>query len=85
MSKPALPLTISLLSVLGIAAPTYAQAPAPSPSEATVAPVTPGPEGQVAALEASCAASATARASRHAQTPLYQRLRGEATQVVLAP
>jgi hemoglobin len=32
---------------------------------------------QVAALEASCAASATARASRHAQTPLFKRLGGE--------
>ncbi len=79
MSKPALPLTISLLSVLGVAVPTSAQAPAPAPppSQAAVPPVTPSPERQVAELEASCAASATARASRHAQTPLYQRLRGE--------
>ncbi|MGE5125901.1 MAG: group I truncated hemoglobin [Betaproteobacteria bacterium] len=79
MSKPALPLTMSLLSVLAVAAPICAQAPAPAPppSQAAVPPVTPSPERQVAALEASCAASAAARASRHAQTPLYQRLRGE--------
>jgi len=79
MSKPALPLTISLLSMLTVAAstPAQAQAPAPPPSHAAVPPVTPSPDQQVAGLEASCAASATERASRHAQTPLFQRLRGE--------
>lgn len=79
MSKPTLPLTISLLSVLTVAASTSAraQAPAPPPSHAAVLPVTPSPDQQVAGLEASCAASATERASRHARTPLYQRLRGE--------
>jgi len=79
MSKPALPLMISLLSVLTVAASTsaQAQAPAPPPSHAAVPPVTPSPDQQVAELEASCAASATERASRHARTPLYQRLRGE--------
>jgi hemoglobin len=40
-------------------------------------PVTPSPDQQVAELEASCAASAAARAGRHARTPLYERLRGE--------
>ena len=79
MSKLALPLTISLLSVLTVAASTsaQAQAPAPPPSHAAVPPVTPSPDEQVAELEASCAASATERASRHARTPLYQRLGGE--------
>jgi hemoglobin len=77
MRKPALPPTISLLSVLAFAAPTLAQAPARTPGHAAVAPVMPSPDQQVAELEASCAASATERASRHARTPLYQRLRGE--------
>ena len=70
MTKPALPLTLSLLSVLAVTAssPVRAQAPiAPAPS----------PDQQVAALEASCAASATARTSRQAQTALYQRLGGD--------
>jgi hemoglobin len=78
MSKPALPLTIALLSVLTVATSTPAQAQAPpsGPSQAAT-PATPSPDQQVTELEASCAASATARASRHAKTPLYQRLRGE--------
>jgi len=79
MIKSALPLTISLLSVLTVAAstPAQAQAPAPPPSHAAAPPVTPSPDQQVAGLEASCAASATERVSRHARTPLYQRLRAE--------
>jgi len=79
MSKPALPLTMTLLSVLTVAAstPAQAQAPANPPSHAAGPPVTPSPDQQVAELEASCAASATERASRHARTPLYRRLRGE--------
>jgi hemoglobin len=79
MNKPALPLTISLLSVLTVApsAPARAQAPASPPSHAAGPPVTPSPDQQVAGLEASCAASAAERASRHARTPLYQRLGGE--------
>jgi hemoglobin len=79
MRKPALPLTMTLLSVLTVAASTSAQAPAPAspPGHAAGPPVTPSPDQQVAELEASCAASATGRASRHARTPLYQRLRGE--------
>jgi len=79
MSKPALPLTMSLLSVLTVAAsiPARAQAPASPPRHAAGPPVAPSPDQQVAEFEASCAASATARASRHAKTPLYQRLRGE--------
>ena len=79
MSKLALPLTMSLLSVLTVAAstPAQAQAPASPPSQAAVPTAAPSPDQQVAALEASCAASATERASRHARTPLYQRLRGE--------
>jgi truncated hemoglobin YjbI len=68
MSKPGLPSTITLLSMLAVASsPAPAQAPAPAPS----------PDQQVAALEASCAASAPERASRHAKTPLYKRLRGD--------
>ena len=68
MSKPGLPLTIALLSVLAVASsPAQAQAPAPPPT----------PDQQVAALEASCAATAAERASRHAKTPLYKRLRGD--------
>jgi len=74
MLRPALHLTMSLVSVLSVAGPARAQAPAPAPSHAAA---TPSPDQQVAALEASCAASATARASRHAQTPLYERLRAE--------
>lgn len=79
MHKPALPLTISLLSVLTVAvsAPAGAQAPASPPSQATVPPAAPSPDQQVAELEASCAASAAERASRHARTPLFQRLGGE--------
>jgi len=79
MRKPALPLTITLLSVLTVAvsAPARAQAPASPPSQATVPPAAPSPDQQVAELEASCAASSAERASRHARTPLYQRLRGE--------
>src|SRR3990172_7286789 len=79
MAKLALPLTISLLSVLTVAAspPAQAQAPAPPRTQAAVPPVTPSPDQQVAGLEASCAASATDRAARHARTPLHQRLRGE--------
>ena len=79
MRKPALPLTISLLSVLTVAlsAPAGAQAPASPPSQATVPPAAPSPDQQVAALEASCAASAAERASRHARMPLFQRLGGE--------
>jgi hemoglobin len=78
MNKRVLPLTILLLSVLTAASiPAQAQAPAPPPSNAAVPGVTPSPDQQVAEFEASCAASATERASRHARTPLYQRLRGE--------
>jgi hemoglobin len=79
MSKPTLPLTMTLLSALTVAAstPARAQAPASPPSHAAGPPATPSPEQQVAELEASCAASATERASRHARTPLYERLRGE--------
>jgi hypothetical protein len=79
MSKPALPLTMSLLSVLTVAAsiPARAQAPASPPGHAAGPPAAPSPDQQVAELEASCAASATERASRHARTPLYQRLGGE--------
>lgn len=77
MNKSALPLAISLLSVLTVAASTPAQAQAPPPSHAAVPPVAPSPDQQVAQLEASCAASATERASRHGRTPLYQRLGGE--------
>jgi hemoglobin len=79
MRKPALPLTIALLSVLTVAAsaPARAQAPASPPSQATAPPAAPSPDQQVAELEASCAASSAERASRHARTPLYQRLRGE--------
>ena len=81
MRKPALPWTISLLSVLTVAAstpdPAQAQAQAPPPSQAAAPPAAPSPDQQVAGLEAACAASATERANRHARTPLYQRLRGE--------
>ena len=79
MSKPALPLTMSLLSVLTVAAsiPARAQAPASPPRHAAGPPVAPSPDQQVAEFEASCAASATERASRHARAPLYQRLGGE--------
>jgi len=79
MRKAALPLTLSLLSAFTVAASTsaHAQAPAPPPSHAAAPPVTPSPDQQVADLEASCAASAAERATRHARTPLYQRLRGE--------
>ena len=81
MRKPALPWTISLLSVLTVAAstpdPAQAQAQAPPPSQAAAPPAAPSPDQQVAGLEAACAASATERANRHAQTPLFQRLRGE--------
>jgi hemoglobin len=78
MTRPALPLTI-VLSVLAVAAsaPAQAQAPAPPSSQAAVPPATPSPDQQVAGLEATCAASAGARASRQAQTPLYERLRGD--------
>jgi hemoglobin len=78
MRKPALP-WMSLVSVLTVAAPTPAQAQAPAspPSQAAVPPAAPSPDQQVAGLEAACAASATERASRHAQNPLFQRLRGE--------
>ena len=79
MTKPVLPLTMSLLSVLTVAAATSAQAQAPAspPGHAAAPPATPSPDQQVAELEASCAASATERASRHARTPLYERLGGE--------
>jgi hemoglobin len=79
MNKPTLPLTIALLSVLTVASSSsgQAQAPASPQTPAAAPPATPSPDQQVAELEASCAASATARASRHAKTPLYQRLRGE--------
>jgi hemoglobin len=87
MSKSAQPIAASMLCVLVVAASAVAQAPvpAPVPKQAAAAPATPpatppaapGPDEQVAALEASCAASATARASRHAQTPLFKRLGGE--------
>ncbi len=79
MSKPALPLTLLLLSALTAAqpAPARAQAPASPPGQATGPAVTPTPDQQVADLEASCAASASDRATRHARTPLYERLRGE--------
>jgi hemoglobin len=83
MSKSTQPIAASMLSVLVVAASALAQAPvpAPVPKQAAAAPATPpaapGPDEQVAALEASCTASATARASRHAQTPLFKRLGGE--------
>jgi hemoglobin len=79
MTQPVLPMTLSLLSLLAVAASTSAQAQAPAspPGHAATAPATPSPDQQVAELEASCAASAAARASRHARTPLYQRLGGE--------
>lgn len=79
MTKMALPLTMSLLSALTVAGSTSAQAQAPPspPGHAAVPPATPTPDQQVAAFEASCAASATERASRHARTPLFQRLGGE--------
>jgi hemoglobin len=79
MNRPALPITMSLLSVLVIAASTSAQAQAPAspPSQAARPAVAPSPDQQVAELEASCAASATERAGRHTRTPLYKRLRGE--------
>lgn len=79
MRNTPLPLTMSLLSVLAVAVsvPARAQAPASPPSQAAVPPAAPSPDQQVAELEASCAASAAERASRHARTPLFQRLGGE--------
>lgn len=63
---------------LAVAAPALAQAPAvPAPARAKTAPPTPSPDEQVAALEASCAASAAERAARHAAKALFERLRGE--------
>ena len=68
MTKPAPASTIALAFVLAaVSSPAQTAAPAPPAS----------PDQQVAALEASCAATAPARAGRHAKTPLYKRLRGE--------
>jgi hemoglobin len=69
---------MALLSALTVAtsAPAGAQAPASSPSQTTVPPAAPSPDQQVAELEASCSASAAERVSRHARTPLFERLGG---------
>ena len=67
MRQPTLP--VLLLSSVVVAS-AVAQAPAPA------RPAPPAGE-QVAALEASCAASAADRAARHAAKPLFERLRGE--------
>jgi hemoglobin len=77
MRKPALPFSTSLLFVLAASTFAQGQAPAPPPSHAAVPAVTPSPDEQVREFEASCAASATERASRHARIPLFQRLGGE--------
>ena len=78
MTMPVRTLTLSLLSVLTVAASTSGQAKAPAPPVRTAAPAaTPSPDQQVAALEASCATSAADRAGRQAKTPLFERLRGE--------
>jgi hemoglobin len=86
MTKSAMPVTVTVLSVLA-AASIFAQAPAPPPATKQVAaaspaqpatpPATPSTDEQVKALETSCAASAAARAERQAKTPLFERLGGE--------
>jgi len=65
MSMPRLLAGLVLSSAFAVGAPPAVRAQAPTADE------------QVAALEASCAASAAARASRHAAKPLYQRLGGD--------
>lgn len=75
MRQSTLPLVVLSLAV---AVPALAQAPAaPAPAPATAAKPAPSPDEQVAGLEASCAASASDRAARHAAKPLFERLRGE--------
>lgn len=65
MTLPRLPIGLLLSSALIVGGPLAVRAEAPTADE------------QVAALEASCAASAAVRASRHAAKPLYQRLGGD--------
>jgi hemoglobin len=76
---------VTMLFVLALAAPALSQAPAPAPAPVAkgatappdAPPGAPSPDDQVRALETSCAASAPARAERHAKTPLFERLGGE--------
>jgi hemoglobin len=82
MHKPVLAFAVSMPFVLAVAsAPAGAEAPAPPPKQAATNPSTPpaapSPDDQVKALEASCAASADARASRQARKALFGRLGGE--------
>jgi hypothetical protein len=78
MTKPVLPLTTISLSVLKVDASTSAPAQGRRPERArrrAARHAEPRPAG--GRLEASCAASAAERASRHPQSLLFQRLRGE--------
>jgi hemoglobin len=71
--------TLSMVVLsLAVAAAARAQAPAvPAPDPAKAAKPAPSPDEQVAGLEASCGASASERAARHAAKALFERLRGE--------
>lgn len=68
---------LSILALLlAVVPPVVADVPPKSGGAAAAKPA-PTAEAQVAGLEASCAASATERAARHAAKPLFERLRGE--------
>jgi hemoglobin len=75
MTKPFLPLLLCVLAAG--TTPARAEPPAPPPSQGQAPAAAPTADEQLARLEASCAASATARAGRQVQAPLYRRLRGE--------